>query len=386
MSDIAIVGDGIAAMTLALACHQHGLPVQLIACAETTQAADRVVEISANASRVLHALGMRAALAEQAIEPGFAFTRLARSGFQLNQRPLGGFSTARYGAPCYLSSTRNLAQLLDNACHQHNIRRNQVNPAVCIDSKSAEISYSDGATSQHLAIVIADGWRSPLIDAADKAAWPIDEEFSVYHAVCRDVEHDGSIHQWVGRDSTCAEYPLDDGRVDLLLVARDPTGNLQQNTVAATFTEHLQDWHPKLTEKLKTMETACQIASTNSLPADHWHTHKRASIGDACHPLPAYSTQAHGAAIEDAWVLATLMERWDDAPEQSFSDYQRYRRPRVDRLRRQAHAHMKELTLNDPGAIWSRNFRWSMVSRFLPEIAMEQLDWIYGYDCIKGFA
>ena len=24
-------------------------------------------------------------------------------------------------------------------------------------------------------------------------------------------------------------------------------------------------------------------------------------------------------------------------------------------------------------------------ARFLPEIAMQRLDWLYGYDCIKGF-
>ena len=27
----------------------------------------------------------------------------------------------------------------------------------------------------------------------------------------------------------------------------------------------------------------------------------------------------------------------------------------------------------------------ALSTRFLPEIAMQKLDWVYGYDCIKGF-
>ena len=29
---------------------------------------------------------------------------------------------------------------------------------------------------------------------------------------------------------------------------------------------------------------------------------------------------------------------------------------------------------------------WSVINRFLPEISMAQWDWLYGYNCIKGFA
>ena len=37
-------------------------------------------------------------------------------------------------------------------------------------------------------------------------------------------------------------------------------------------------------------------------------------------------------------------------------------------------------------AAWQRNLNWSLTSRFLPEIAMQRTDWLYGYDSIKGFA
>jgi len=91
------------------------------------------------------------------------------------------------------------------------------------------------------------------------------------------------------------------------------------------------------------------------------------------------------AALEDAWVLSRMMERWEEQPHQGFADYARFRRPRAQRLARFDTEQNRILTLTQTRDIWLRNIRWSMTSRFLPEIAMQKLDWLYGYDCIKGF-
>jgi 2-polyprenyl-6-methoxyphenol hydroxylase-like FAD-dependent oxidoreductase len=123
----------------------------------------------------------------------------------------------------------------------------------------------------------------------------------------------------------------------------------------------------------------------NSEPLEYWYAGKVVLLGDACHPLPVYSMQGACAAIEDAWVLGTMMERWEDTPAEGFSDYQRYRLPRVKKLRLQAIIAAANLSMAQRSDIWRRNVKWALTSRFLPEISMEALDWLYGYDCIKGF-
>ena len=85
-------------------------------------------------------------------------------------------------------------------------------------------------------------------------------------------------------------------------------------------------------------------------------------------------------------MLSRMMERWDDEPHQGFADYERYRKPRARRLRAFATHQFALHTLKDPAARWRRNLSLSLTSRFLPEITMRKLDWLYGYDCIRGFA
>jgi hypothetical protein len=41
--------------------------------------------------------------------------------------------------------------------------------------------------------------------------------------------------------------------------------------------------------------------------------------------------------------------------------------------------------LPDGRAALARNLKLALGSRFLPEYAMRQYDWLHGYDCIRGF-
>ena len=41
--------------------------------------------------------------------------------------------------------------------------------------------------------------------------------------------------------------------------------------------------------------------------------------------------------------------------------------------------------VREPWTVLRRNAKLAFGSRFLPEIAMGQYDWLHGYDCIRGF-
>ena len=111
-----------------------------------------------------------------------------------------------------------------------------------------------------------------------------------------------------------------------------------------------------------------------------------ALLGDACHPLGGYQTQGACTAIEDAWVLAVMMERWEEAPAEGFFEYQRFRKARISKLQQRMNSHLSEMIGGSRAENFRRNFRWSLTNRFLPELSMAQFDWLYGYDCIKGFS
>ena len=60
-----IVGGGIAGLTLATALHQHGFTPEIIECSPAWQAIGAGIAVQPNGMRILHALGMGAAV-EQA--------------------------------------------------------------------------------------------------------------------------------------------------------------------------------------------------------------------------------------------------------------------------------------------------------------------------------
>ena len=85
-------------------------------------------------------------------------------------------------------------------------------------------------------------------------------------------------------------------------------------------------------------------------------------------------------------MLATMMERWEENPSEGFAEYQRYRAPRLKRMLREGRKQIDELLTTDRRARALRNLKWGLASRYLPEATMARQDWLFGYDCIKGFA
>ena len=68
-----------------------------------------------------------------------------------------------------------------------------------------------------------------------------------------------------------------------------------------------------------------------------------------------------------------------------FDEYQKYRRARTRRVVNMA----GQLAVQENRAHAVKKFlhrlNIALSTRFLPEIAMHRIDWLYGYDCIRGF-
>ncbi len=144
-------------------------------------------------------------------------------------------------------------------------------------------------------------------------------------------------------------------------------------------------WHEDVARLVESATDVTRSATVEREPISHWYDRRVALLGDACHPVGPHLQQGASLAMEDAWVLSRMLERWEDEPAKGFADYERYRKVRLGRFRQGQRRHLAEVTAENSGEAWRRNLRLSLTSRFLPEIAMQRMDWLYGYDCIKGF-
>ncbi len=405
LSENAIVGAGIAGTALAIALKHSGLSVRLYDLPDQDEEAPSPpapVLLTANGTRVLHAIGLKEALAEIALTPQFSTLRHARTGFLLSQRPLGAFSEARYGAPDVLVDGARLVQLLRREAARLGIPLERQAAVRDVHPGSATLTFADGRTARHQSVAVACGLpkagEAPGIsDLLNERQWSDSNDLigiqvsGARREAVRD--HDRFINTWLANGLIAVEAPCpgtptapsDDQRVTMTLLAAAEDW-AESEASADILTERLlQQTHPHL-RGLIANPVAERLVEANAVIAEFWFAEKMVLLGGACHAHPGFPDLNTGAALEDAWVLSRMMERWEESPHEGFADYERFRKPRARRLRTYAEMERKSLAERSGMAAWQRNLKWSLTSRFLPEIAMQRLDWLYGYDCIKGFA
>ncbi len=409
LAEVGIVGAGLAGTTLAIALKQSGLAVRLYDQPEDQpedqpnqrHRSETPVLLSANGTRVLHAIGLKEDLAEIAVLPQFSTLRHARTGFLLSQRPLGAFSEARYGAPDILVDGDRLITLLRDTASAEGIPLHSEAAVTTVDAGTACLTLVNDRQIRHQALAVASGipvaQHAPgIANLLNERDWRDSDDLIAIRAVGVRAEasrdHERFINTWVADGLIAIEKPLpqqspamEEQRLALTLLAPAQEHPNRNTSAAELFTRLLERAHPHL-RGLIAYPVVERVPQPVADIAEFWYAEKLVLLGGVCHAHPAFPELSPSAALEDAWVLSRMMERWEESPHEGFADYERYRKPRAERLRRHAIAERATLAGQSGVADWQRNLKWSLTSRFLPEIAMQRTDWLYGYDCIKGFA
>jgi salicylate hydroxylase len=378
-------------LSLALALREAGFrDIHVYERGAPGDAPDLGLVLPPSANKVLHALGLKDALHELRGYPQGQLQRTWQSGFLLSQRPLGQFAEARYGAPhCVIDHATLLLALLD-ACARHAI-------TIVGNSGCTGMSQYDdrvdvqlgGAQASHDVLIGCDGRSSTV---RRHLHYPVDGIRSRSTAWSGSASVDAlprplvanAITTWLGPGQFLTHWLAADGaRVEFMAIVNDAAADDQPAT--GTPTPHFGSAHPHLRALVESSDSLVAEPVTEHEPIAQWYDRRVVLLGDACHALPPHLQQGAALAIEDAWVLSRMLERWEDEPTSGFDEYQRYRKVRVTRVRQASRSLATQWTLDAPRQVLARNLKLSLASRFLPEIAMQQLDWLYGYDCIKGF-
>jgi salicylate hydroxylase len=115
-------------------------------------------------------------------------------------------------------------------------------------------------------------------------------------------------------------------------------------------------------------------------PLTSWGRERVTLLGDSAHPMLPYLAQGAGQSIEDACVLAGLLERFSEDPAAALARYQALRLPRTRQIQLGARERGRLNHLSSPWARLRRDAgialrRWRGATQGLQDIA-----WIYGYD------
>lgn len=322
-----IVGGGIGGLTAALAFHHSGWQVQVLERTPEISEVGAGIQISPNGMKVFRALGLEAAVSNNAFEPEALEMRYGRSGRHIFQIMAAEAAVQRWGAP-YLHLHR--ADLIENlrralARRQpETLRLDAPVQGYRQDKASVVAVLENGEEIGGDVLVGADGIHSAIRSQMLGAEMPDFTGNVAWRAVVPldrlgDLAPPPTACIWVGARRHAVTYRLRGGQLANFvgIVERDDWRS-ESWTEQGSREEVLADyagWHPILTNLIEQADSHFKWALFDRQPLKQWTDERVALMGDACHPTLPFQAQGAVMAIEDAHLLAKLCaEQPEDLP------------------------------------------------------------------------
>ncbi|PJE96231.1 salicylate 1-monooxygenase [Streptomyces carminius] len=380
---VAVAGAGIAGLTLAVALRRAGIDCHLYEQAERLTEVGAGVQVTPNATRLLHRLGLHERLQAVAVAPRAIEMRRWDDGRLLQRTELGDLCRRRFGAPYYTVHRAHLHGVLLSLVPPDRVHLGARLTAVTQSADEARLHLSGGTTVTAELVVGADGIRSVVREqiAADRPRYSgqtIYRGLVPAHRVPLLAE-DPRVRLWLGPDRHCVCYPVSSGRqVSFGATVSASDWREESWTARGDGTElaaAYAAWHPDVTRLIGAADTVSRWALHDRESLDRLSAGRVAVIGDAAHPMLPFQAQGANQAIEDAVVLAAcLADAGPDDLGAALRRYERIRLPRTTRIQQRSRANAAVFHLADGDAQRRRDASVQASS------GLERHEWLFGYD------
>ena len=383
---VLIVGAGIAGLTAAIALRHKGIHATIIEQASQLSEIGAGIQIAANGSVVLRELGLEQAVAAKSVIPGSFDMRDIRDGKLLWVAPLGEEGTRRWGAPLYNIHRADLIEILADALPSESVRLGVHCTGFSQDDHGVTVHMDNGDDVHGDVLIGADGIHSVI----RKQLFGEDEvQFSnilMWRALipAEKLEHVDLPERgnyWFGPGRTLITYWIRPQNLYSIL-ASVPSGEVHREswTESGDIDElraSFSDLEPRAQAMMDQIDTAFLTGMFYRDPIDRWTDRRVTLMGDAAHPMVPFLAQGACQGMEDAWVLATMLEHYADDPMAGLQEYEQRRRPRTSRVQSGARAMVKLVHESEPERIKARNGRWKGMQHIDP---MAEATWSFVWE------
>lgn len=385
--DVAIVGAGIAGLTLAAELARVGTGFRIFEQAARLGEVGAGIQLAPNAVRLLHRLGLTDALRDVAVRPEAIELRRWDDGRVIARTALGSECEDRYSAPYYTVHRGDLHGALVEAVGAGTVELDRRCESVQETADGVRIDFAGGTAATAGLVVGADGIHSSVRKrlSADRPRY---SGQGIYRAVIPGeavpaMRAEPKVVLWLGPRQHLVCYPVSSGE-QLSVAATTPVVEWQpESWTAPASSGDLRSayagWHPDVQAIVEAAEEVTLWALHDRDPIPSWSTGRIALLGDAAHPMLPFFAQGANQAIEDATVLAAclaLAGQDDAAP--ALARYARIRRDRTERVQGISRRNSSALHLDEGPPPQDQAAAPS------PSQRLAEQDWLYGYDATRA--
>jgi salicylate hydroxylase len=340
---VLIAGAGIGGLTAALAALRQGHEVEVYEQASELKEVGAGVQLSANGTRVLYALGVGEELKSLSCEATGKEIRLWNTGETWKLFDLGKVSIERYGFPYFTVYRPDLLDVLARA-----VRRLKAD-AIHLGRKcvgftqtdgEVRLDLEDGTTAPGDALIGADGVHSPIRQTLFGADKPQFSGIIAWRGIIpmerlpARMERSVGVN-WVGPGGHVVHYPLRGGAVLNFVGALERTDWQIESWSARGTTEELaadyRGWHEDIQTLIRNIPVPNKWALMVRPPMPRWTVGRVTLLGDACHSMVPFLAQGAVMAMEDGLILARALTELDGDVASRLARYEEARRERTRR-------------------------------------------------------
>jgi salicylate hydroxylase len=388
---IIVIGAGIGGLAAALTLARSGFEVAVYEQASELREVGAGVQISPNATRILHRLGLEEPLRRYGVRPRAGVIRRWDDGREISRQPLADVCERNYGAPYYHFHRAELLDVLSAAVPKGVVHLDHRFVGLTQREGRVEVRFQNGATDNADVIVGADGIHSTVREAIIGKESPHFSGHVAYRGLvpASRVEQLGielAACSWWGPEHHFVHYFVGAGARYLNWVAVTPgEWRIESWTARGEIADALKEfdgWHPQVRAMIASAETTNRWALYDRDPLPRWSVGRVTLMGDAAHAMLPYMAQGAVQSIEDAAVLAKCLEQAGaHNVDAALRRYEETRKPRASRCQEGSRRNAILYHLPDGEEQRKRDAHLT-TSTTAP---FSQNSWLYGHDVEAEF-
>jgi salicylate hydroxylase len=387
---ILIIGGGIGGLACALALIRRGIEVEVYEQATALREAGAGVQLGANGTRVLHALGLKEALAATQCLASGKEARLWTTGERWTTFDLGALAQERYGAPHIFMHRGDLQAALADAVAREQpdaIRLGRRFAALAQDDDGVTVTFANGSSASGSLAIGADGIRSPVREALFGKDQPQFVGIVAWRGLVPMEQLPPQISRtaavsWLGPTGHALHYPVRRGKLmNIVAFIERSDWQVESWTERGSHDELARDfrgWHGDLHEILGRIEEPFKWALMMRAAMPRWSQGRVTLMGDACHPTLPFLGQGAVMALEDAYVLAGCLAQHLGDHGAAFTRYEAERRTRTSAVVTRS-LETRKNAVNHAFAD-AESATAHIAREWTQERVTARYDWIYRYD------